>query len=450
MYRERTIVDQKLDDFGEKWIDTVNQKERRLIIVRAKDDDELEFVDTFFDYLLSPDALPDDIAFHFETEFKNEKQYGKALLQELETMLFEWNSAEKSSDINFETIDWTPNYELKTKNSAELFIKNINEFTQSLLLDKSVVVTIILRFYSNKTSAIISWLNNLLKNEVSPQVRIAVCDKKNDSIFDKISFEHNRQVIVVKPEVDMDNIMTQLATSGDPNDPATPYRFAFVNLMQAIGKQDKKNIEKHGKICVNIATENINKNPYWISQLIGVYMMLSNAYIALNNTKKTFRYADKAVAMSLIGEDVLDGEIYYRQQGQAFLFRGGLFCSKKKWTDAISDFKVSAKAYGSCEDYILEVEALRMQGYAAKKTWTEDPAIPLAQGARLGTFFSSETVEASSYTLLIQQLLKTSYSSQISDEELDEILIPLWGKNWRSNLKEIAKKHLEEVGYEIE
>lgn len=441
MYKETNVVDQKIEDFAEKWIDATSIKRGRILKVHAKDDNEVELVDAFFLYLLSPESLPDDIAIYFETQFKDKESFSKSLLEELETMLFEWNNSEKGVGIDFQAVEWKPDYTLESSsNSAKLFIKNINDFAESLGLDKDVKITPILRFYSNKTKSINNWLSDALSSEISPLVRLAICDTKTNSIFNTLSLKYPERVITLEPEADMDNILVQLAAGGDPTDPATPYRLSFVSLMQAIGKKDKRQVKEHGKKCIEIATDNIEKNPYWISQLIGLYMMLSNAYWGFKDKKKAFQYADSAVAVSSTGKEFLDSGIYYRQQGQAFLYRGSLFCLEKKWDDAIIDFKSATEAYEACNDYILQVESLRMEGYAAKKTWSKSPAIPLAQGARLGKLISPELIDASSYTFLIKQLLGTSYHSEISDDELNDILIPIWGDNWRDKLKKLSKQ----------
>ncbi|NDV78471.1 hypothetical protein [Dysgonomonas sp. 511] len=447
MYRETTIVDQKLEDFSEKWIEATENKQGRIIRVHAKRNEDIEFVDTFFKYLLSPESLPDDIAFCFETEFSSKDTFSKALLEELEEILNEWNTAEKAEGIDFEPIDWKPDYTLESKdNSANLFIANINNFAESLNLEKGTVLTPVLMFYSNKTKAINNWLNDALDAGISPLVRIAICDTEENPVFGKLALNHSNQLITVKPEVDMDNIMAQLAASGDPKDPATPYRYSFVCLIQAIGKKDKKLVKKHGDECLKIATDNVAKNPYWISQLIGLYMMLSNAYLAFKDKKQMYYYADSAVAVSQMGEEFLDSEIYYRQQGQAFLYRAGIYSMEKQWEKALADSQAAGAAYEACNDYVLQVEAFRMEGYIAKKIWGGDPVTPLVKGAKLGTLIAPDVIEASSYTMLISQLLKTDYQKQISDEELDSILIPIWGQEWRDELKKISEKYLFEEG----
>lgn len=446
MYKETTIVDQKLEDFAEKWIEATENKDARIIQVYGKKDEDIEFIDTFFKYLLSPDALPDDIAFYFETEFQNKNTFSKALLEELDEILTEWNTSEKKEDIEFEAIDWKPDYSLNSKtNSAFLFVKNMNNLAEYLNLEKGVVVTPIIRFYSNRKKSINAWLKDALEADISPLVRIAICDTDENPLFGDLALNHPKEVISLNPEIDMDNIMAQLAASGDPQDPATPYRYSFVCLMQAIGKKEKKKIKKYGDECVDIATENISKNPYWISQLIGIYMMLSNAYLALKDKKKMFYYADCAVLISQTGKEQLDSQIYYRQQGQAYLYRAGIYSMEGQWAESLSDCRNASQAYETCNDYVLQVEALRMEGYVAKKMWDGDPVTPLVKGARLGTQLAPEIIEASSYTMLIRQLVKTNYQKQITDEELDQILVPIWGENWRVALKELSEKHITGV-----
>lgn len=435
MYKETNIIEQKIEEFAEKWIDATGIQSGRVVRVYAEDDEE-EMVDTFYMYLLSVDSIPDDIAFYFETTFEDEETYSKLLLEELSVILSDWNDLPKDKDIEFTPVDWRADYSLTDeKNPAYLFVENFNRFAKALMIEEGVLLTAVLKLYTNDARQASSWLKHAIKAGISPLVRITVCDTASQPMFEKLSIEYEDEVVTIIPDMDMGNTMAQLAASGDPNDPATPYRHAFVCLMEAVTKRKKNEVSKYGKECIDIATENVEKNPYWIMQLVVVYTLLSNDQVGYKKYDKALEYAEKAILAAACGEEHLEPGIYRRQVGQTFLFRGSLYCIQKEWKKAMDDYRISAENYGACNDYILQAEALRMQGYAAGKTWTEDSIQPLVDAARLGPLIPPDQIDASSYAYLIKQLLKTNYSSYISRDDLNDMLTKIWGEEWEEHIK---------------
>ena len=58
----------------------------------------------------------------------------------------------------------------------------------------------------------------------------------------------------------------------------------------------------------------------------------------------------------------------------------------------------------------------------------------LVEATRLGTMINPTMAEASSYRIVLQSLLLTSFQQELPVDELNEIVTPLLGENWEEVL----------------
>ena len=70
--------------------------------------------------------------------------------------------------------------------------------------------------------------------------------------------------------------MQQITSMLPPDEPSVKYRKAFISMTKAIEEEKESEAEKYGEVCITEAQNLLSKDPYWFTQLVVVYTILSN------------------------------------------------------------------------------------------------------------------------------------------------------------------------------
>lgn len=441
--KETNPIEQRIESMADKWKDAIELKNVRIIRIQSKADED-QMVDAFIWYMLGLDSLIDDIAFILDPLFTDEQVYSSHLLKSLDACIREWNEIPKEEGIEFVQVKWKPDMELEDKkNPAALFVRNFNRLAESLNLEdgRFTVATLTVPHDPKREKEIRSWMENALKAGISSKVRFLVIDTFEHPVYSQLAGAYPKQVYTIVPDFDMDNVMSQVAAMGDPADPATPYRIAFVNMMNAMSKKDSKKARKEGETCIRIAKENEPRDPNWGIQVVVVYIALVNDELRAKDYEKAIKYTNQAIEAGESLSDQLDPLISSSMVAQAYMTKASVYCYPKEWKKAISEYLVAAEWYTRANNMIMAIEAYRMAGFCAAKSWTNDNATEyLAKGFLLGEQVNPETLKASTYSALIKQLLSKNYSKYITYDEIDRIASSVYGDNWEETIDKIWKE----------
>lgn len=432
-------IQQRMELLADKWTEATLKPKRRIIRILAQPEEE-EMVSTFFQYMLALDSSVDDIAVLFESVFEDIAGFSTLLLEELDDVIKIWNGAKKPESLIFEPITWQPDYSLADKEEpAALFIRNMNHFAEVLLQDDDRMLVPVLFFFSENKKEINHWLQSAIRVGISDKIRLALPDSTSICLFDEIETDFPGKMETILPELDMNNGISQLAAMGDPADPNASFQFSFVKMCQAIEKRNQKEVSKQANTCLQIANDNVESNPYWLTQSVTVHIALANNELGNKNYKEAAKEATLALDIARKTQELLDESLSARLCGQCCMIRGSILSTDKKWEKAMADFGEAEELYGSCKDSIMQVEALRMCGYAADGAGEKRKAVEsLVRGLRVGVTIPPNVIAASSFPLLVKSLLKHNYSSLITDEEVDNLIKPLWGDDWRKVLNQLT------------
>jgi hypothetical protein len=441
--KETNPVEQRIEALAEKWKDAVDVKDVRVIRLHHKQEEE-SMVDAFLWYMLGIDSSIDDIAFILDPPFTDRETYSEKLLAALEDCIRLWNETGKKEGIDYVPVRWTADNSLADKeNPAALFVRNFNKLSESLALEKGryTVATLPFPHMPGKEKQLARWMEDVIKIGISPEVRFLVMDTKENPLFEDLLFKHAKEVAPLIPGFDMKNMMKQLAAMGEPSDPATPYRMAFVNMMHAIGERDSKTAEKEGRTCIDIATANISQNPQWTVQLVVVHTALANDRLGQNDLDEAVRWAEKAVKAARTLPATLGDDMGYPVLGQALMTRGAIRCYSKNWGKAKPDFEEAATCYENVKNWLMGMDASRMAGFCAVKAWQDgDAAKVLAGGFRMAEKLDSTVLRNSTFPLLLKQLLNKNYRDYVEYEEIDALASGVYGDAWRDAIDR-AWKH---------
>ncbi|MBK7433766.1 MAG: hypothetical protein IPI66_07585 [Chitinophagaceae bacterium] len=422
-------IQQRIEMMAEKWEDIKKKKDARIIHIRCQPGED-DMVDTFFSYMVGTDSLGNDIAFHFETPCTDLKNFGNQLLNELDQYIYIWNNTGNQPGIPFVAVDWISNRQLTPDNTV-LFIKNFNALAEKLNLPDGICLVAIIK-KTAEVKNLISWLKSALDAGPSQKVRILLYDRFDRPFMDELLHSPLAPLVATLPvNLDMPKAMEQIAAMGDPNDPATEYRQCFVKMMNAMAAGNETRSEACGQECLALAMKNLSRDPYWITQVVMVYIALANDKIRYKNKEKVNEYADKAVETAEASKNYFGNELAAHLLAQAMMFRGTIRFMYHRYPESHADYRIAFDFYESLGLVALAIEASRMCGESALKiNQKEEAAKVLAQGARMAKRMEPMAVIASTHAGILELLLNMKYETAISMEEMDEIARPVYGEDW--------------------
>jgi tetratricopeptide (TPR) repeat protein len=437
-----------MDLFVEKWEKVVQQSGVNIVRIHAKEN-EKEMVDAFYTYLLGVDTTNHDIPIIFETIYHDDEQYSKALLDELKELIDLWNSA-KRDEVDIETIDikWTPDYNLISKeNPVFCFAENLNRLASYLNLAENIFLVAILKVSFVQPQQFINWLEFLIRAGLYEKCKIVIDDTESTGMYNKIALKYPSAIATLRPDLDMDTAMHQVAAMGNPNDPAVQYRQAFLKMMLSIEQRKQNETVQHANTCIEIANLNITKNTLWIGQLIAVYAALANDQVGYRNFKRAVEFASEGIEAAERSKDLVQDEMIYRKfQAQAYMMRAAMYSGDKNWNYAVEDFSIAALHYEFTRDYILALEAKRMIGFAHYKYGDTDAACKaLASALRLCSAIPSHMIRFTTFPGIVELLLKINNRKYISDADLAQVAEQVYGPEWMKEILNWKNPHYEPV-----
>lgn len=444
-------IERRFQELVVKWSAAINTKNVQIVRIHAQHDEGV-FINDFFEYMLAVDSSQDDLVFLLESPWTDRRTFSEELLKELMDTIELWNSCEKPENLEDQKIDWRPDYMLVSeKNSAALFVSNINALANYLVPDKDTIVSFVLKIPFGDVRGVNNWLEELIEAGLESHVRIGVADTETNPVFEKISNDFRKEVFVLFPRIDMDGAMEEIAALGNPDDPETGYRKYLARLMNGVKERDEQKVTINSKKCLDIASANVEKDTNWLGQVALVYTTLYNDQIGYKDYDRAYFFADKAVEAGTLSIGRMEPATAYRILGQTLLGRGTIAKLLKEQEGAADDYFLAATCYERCNDYVMQCESIRLFADEAEKTPRQNEILEqLVKAFHLIDKIPPETVQQSTYPWVMKKLVHWhKREEQVSDEELKEKLSPFFGENYEEKLNKFGKlKHTKENFYQ--
>ena len=437
---ENNPIQQRMEEFELKYLTLRYTETYQYLVLRTAQRD-WEMLEAFFEYMLGIENEIEDVVFLFQSPLYQVQTYSKALVEELFGLVFLWNFSEKPSGMEDNYVDWKMDLSLESKkNIATLFVANINAFCEGVELEEDSNIVCIVHYQNSSPKAMLHWLKELAQLELHPRVHIVLSDTFEAPIFNALKDYAPKSTQILAHHFELDQAIKEIAAMGNPEDPDTRYRYHLVQLFEEISKKKEKNIQKHAKICLHIAEQNTAKDVHWQVQKMMVYSALATFEYGKKQFQQAIDCINKGLEAVQTVVGVLPDEMVYRLLGQGFLFRGNLYLQLKKEKMAQDDFVYGEIYYAKSQDLLMQIEALRLLAHAAEKNG--DTLLrykTLHKGVHLGVKLNATLTQASTYPLLVKDVLASRYQQFISDRELDEIIKPLLGEQWRKKTKSVKR-----------
>lgn len=432
-------IQQQIDKVAEKWNNSKENDNLKLIrFFRGKQDKEL--IDSFFLYMLGVDTPINDIAFVFETSFKNPAQFSKELVKELEALIDEWNHSNKEGIEHFDIL-WKADYTNRhPRNSAGLFLDNFKNLVDELELSSKVFAVAIfsrLDIYQNPKA--LTWLEDAMQLMMHKNIRLVIEEDQNQSLTQGLKERWKSAIGTIWCEFNLDNAMEQIAGMGDPNDPSTDFRLYFLKLFKAIEKRKKEEVKEYSEKCLKIATRNLSKDINWTSQIVTVYLALAGDQVGHNHKGRALELAGSANQVAINAKDKMPKELGYRLIGQTYMYKGTLLYSDNSNKKALENFEQAVFYYRECEDVLFLMESHRMAAYVLEKMNEKKREFQhLISGFQLHKKLTPEALAGTSFPYLVKQLTETGHE-ETPVEEIEQVMTQLYGVKWREAIKNPKK-----------
>jgi tetratricopeptide (TPR) repeat protein len=397
--------------------------------------DETDMVELFADFISAVDSPSDDLPLLLSSPFTSIHTYSQLLLEELATFIKLWNQTPRSSEqIPADPIHWTPDVtSVANDNPAQSFVAQFNALAEFLQPPEGCFLVAVLQPSSlSDAKAMNRWLSQAIQAGISPKVRLMLTDYSGLHLFKHVAAGKPGQVVTLHPGLNMPEAVRQLAAAGDPADPGTQFRQAYVALSEAISKRDGKQTKGQADTCLAIARKQQPVQPHWYSMEITVLSALANDQIGYQDYEKALAYARQGVlvarqAQSKIPELLISDRLL----AQALMLHAGLCVVVKDWNKAWEAYGEAADCLAAVQDDLLTMEALRMAGYAANKAGESKIAIAfLIRALQHGDRLPPAVAANSTYPGVVEQLLPMHYTPFISLDQLEAMVSKQLGENW--------------------
>lgn len=438
MLHDTNPVQQKIEYLTDSW-NEIPKNKYKIIRTLIKSGDE-KMIDAFYSYMLGVGVPISDIAINISCAFNNMETYSEEVIKEIEALVNLWNVADFSkTEIDKVVIDWKKVINnQKDNNVAQLFVENMNSLVQTLNLQKGRFLIINLMFsYSSNNKELNKWLTHYLSTNIDPQLKLMITDTKGDESSESISDSYSDQVYIWEPNIDTPNVINQVAAMGDPQDPGTAYRLSFAKLLKAITENNSKKTQKEAVTCLEIACNNVEKDPYWLLQIVTVNIVLSNDYFKNNLHKEALNAATQAIKIGETAPLVIGENAGCSILAQAQTNKATMLCLTKEWEEGSALFELAAESFIKSNMHIGALESYRMAAYCAAKNGNKELALDnLVKGYRISDKIDLKILRGGTFSLFLLQLTKMNHEERIPFEELNIRATFIFGEDWQETIRQ--------------
>lgn len=393
--------------------------------------DEVRMIDAFYTYESSEHHIFQDVFLQFIAPFENEQQYNQAILKELrhfsEKGKEEFHLAEIPFDLDL------PSGVSGTKALLYYFIEFANKIP-------STDGNLVLWFNPNPAENFVAWeqwLINLIQLGLPDRIQLMLVQIEDTYSLDKLKRTFPNQMMTIRPQLNMEQAIQDLAASGNPQLPDVKFRTFFTKMGIAARKGNLVEAEHLGKQALNVAQQQMG----WEHLEVGIYTALG-AYLisSRKRQKEAIHYYEKAykTAQRAVKEEHPSGIVLLIQ---ATLIKASGSFILKKYDEAAQIYQNIPKLFDAKEEPAMafyQLEAYRMAGFCYQTGRKHKQAWNAYWNAlETATLLDPQTQAHSTIPYIGQGLLEVMHKSKNGDKErhIRNKMIEYVGEDWESKLE---------------
>jgi len=419
----------RLNKLADQWFDFTEKKDARLCrwLITI---DEQRMMDTFCALQDSDGNNTGDFFLMLTSPFESYSEYSIQLHREF----LEKVKIIKENVDDEELKQWLPPVNIQYESSDLALLSVLGYFAQALKLPEGLFVVYLYPNNIKDIQAFENWLVRILRLGIPLKVRFSVLDYMDNPALSYISENFPMLVHTNVPDLKMDAAMNELASAGDPNDPAVQFRKIFVQLTQAVGKLDIPRVEDTASRAMKLASEQ-----KWPSMKVAVCMAQASAYIGKQDYFTA--YDIYGAGYNIAYTEYIAGDKGCGSLAINTLFaQGSTMISAKRFDIAVQSYTNACPIALETEDYNNLVEAWRMKGHCFKEMKNDELAWKSYwQAMDYGPKIEKDMRETSTLPFVGEELLMLcrKRNDMQSYDLVESRMVFLVGENWYQKVKAV-------------
>lgn len=363
MSSQNNAVTQRLEKVAALWQEFSSHNTYKVCRWLVEPDEE-DMLLAFVKVENANEAQTNDLFVRFRAPFLSSETYTQGLMNNL---ISEWDAYRKYLQPKGMPTSAPPKDAHAYK--PAVFLNQLDAFSRQFPEFKGLSVAFLSPDEIQDESLWEKWLSAALSSEIPPGVRIMLLDRCKQPIFDGLASSFPQLVCTIRPQLDMEATMRELASTGDPKHPGVQYRKLFVELTQHASKGNLQEMKRIGEAAVSIAFRE-----QWMYLQVAAYMAMANGYMGSKKEKEAIEAYDMAIQIAepaWKGGDELGGKLL----AQTLLCKGAVLLGARDYPGAGELFLNATKPANAVKDDMLEMEAWRLAGLcqdltgAHKEAW---------------------------------------------------------------------------------
>ncbi len=426
--KENNAVEHRLDGLGNLWNQFAQNDQPRLLRWRVPGDD-IKMIRLFFNLQdRGVGQIPDRFIL-FRNPFEDPSRYGFDLAKS-----FEVNYEQVRDDLAKQDLpaQWSCPKPLEGETGIEMLIRtcaSFHEYYDNYMERVAVVLTPTMLCSKTKW---VAWLQSLLESDIPAQIRFTVIDCVEAPLLDDLCDQMPDQAVTACPELDMPGAVEEIFNKAPNTGPGSTFRRLFVQLMNAISKQDLAKAQQSAKTALAFA-----QKQGWPQLQVVVNLALGTAYIADDQADQALATYQQAQQTAQQAQDAGD-PVASKLVVQSLFAQCTALLTQKKYAPAAQIYEQIAPLTQAQDDLIMTLEAWRMAAYCHEKTRHWDDAwrcghLALDTGEQMDT----DAREASTLPYAGQALLRVTQQHAYRDlsQQVEERMVSLLGPEWAQPLE---------------
>lgn len=393
--------------------------------------DEWRMIDAFFETESSEHGDLQDIFFRMESSFENQQSYNTRLLEEWKEKFN--NSGETISSLSEAGIEI--NYHPGEDKSISFFTE-IQKLASSIPdFERNIVIYISPASIFEKRS-FVQWIEVAVQNRLPAQVKIMLVDDSDNKVYTSLSDNYPSQVKTLSPNLQMDKVMRQMATSGNPAAPDVQFRKCVFEMADAVARKDDAELEKLGRKAVSIATK-----AGWKHLIATAYMVTGGYLLSLKRYTRSEHYYNEAISScktSYAEGDVACGVLLT----QCYALKGAAEQLQGEKIKATQSYVQMAEQAEQQNDWLNAMEGWRLAANTAEKNGKPKESFGYYSNAmEKGKKLDERARTSSAFLLVGEGILETALQSGNAHRiaEIKEQMVTLAGSGWEEQLQKMKQ-----------
>ncbi len=262
-----------------------------------------------------------------------------------------------------------------------------------------------------------------------PKLRLVVLDDKDTPSLTPLVQAQPNRVVAVPADLDMPSARLEISeNAGNLDMPGGQFRHQFVQMTNALGRQDLATADRHAQAALEITTAR-----GWFALAVPIHLAMGASLAATGKIEDASRRYASAEASAASGEKAGD-PVCIKLRVQARMCRGSLLIHAGAWQLAATLFAETLPLARATKDPGMIIDCYRLasfcleQGKQYKPAWQQG-----VDGLAFARTVDKETLVTTTLAYLGESLARLCKHSQLSGswKRIEQELVNLLGPEWR-------------------